>query len=115
MRPDDKRLAHNRKKAEAQKKQEKANYDELVELWARDFAASITPDQLDHLAEICLDMAPAKFEIAGRTLREARESDVSINARALSDEDIRSLRSIAASIEKELEIEGELRDLWRSS
>lgn len=113
MRPDDKRLAHNRKKAEAQRRQEKAHYDKLVELWARDFAASITPDQLDHLAEICLDMAPSKFEIAGRVLRTAREVDV--NVKALDDEDIRALRRLAGAIEKELETEGALRDLWRTS
>jgi len=54
----------------------KAAYDDLVELWATDFAASITPDQLDRLAEICLDMAPSKLEIAARILREAGEGDL---------------------------------------
>lgn len=82
--------------------------------WAASVARSITDEQRNQLAEICLIMAPAKFEIAGRVLREARNK-VTEGTQGFSDKEILALIELSDGLGKELDLEADLRDLWRDS
>ena len=99
------------RQAEALAKAADQDRDDAILAWANAIAENVTDEQLNELAELCLIMAPAKFEIAGRVLREARGK----TGQGFSDKQIMALIELSESLGKDLALEADLRDLWRDS